>query len=363
MEGGTKTILFWMWPLAAVWAFGVLAAEDRQARVHPLMEGAGIVRQEVTGHFIRPGHKETITLGVAFGAFETLEAFDAYGGGAFVPADPDQEMKAFDGAYLHVFHGNRRLMRLPNDAYSNDHAAFSGTCRDQSGRDLLMIELTSLGTVNADVNNTLVVHYDPVQDAFDHAHFQTRHIEGVCGLEAAEKQRVLDEARRAEAKAIIDGLSPPGGEFSPPTDNRWRKMPVRRIEDQELEDALRRLRQLALEEENVPGGQREDLMQYVDYGMETVTVEGGWRFAAAHRAVIWDSVGVMLAKRQGASYWTAFYRIPAGGSKVNLYVPWIEAVNGEKAVIGLCTSCSFWGDFERFELDLNAFSVRRAAKQ
>lgn len=168
--------------------------------------------------------------------------------------------------------------------------------------------------------------------------------------------------REDEARSIIHGLSVDSdGDESDSTDivedvlsrmvesgdtSRFR-LPTRPLTADAVERALLRLIQIS------------DDIGIVFNGATYATEEDRrrWRVVQIYRTKACDSDGVVLLHDRDVQQWRAIYDVPSGCSYTGVFPLVGMMVQDGKMFVDMCFDCIFWGEYERFVLDMSTMDI------
>ncbi|MEH6497260.1 MAG: hypothetical protein V7740_16065 [Pseudomonas marincola] len=84
-----------------------------------------------------------------------------------------------------------------------------------------------------------------------------------------------------------------------------------------------------------------------------------WKLSSITGSKICDSAGVIIAHNKSENTFTSLYHIASGCSKTFNFPPNSLTINGDVLVANFCTDCEWWGEWSRYNWNLNTHKVSR----
>ncbi len=326
--------------------------------VHPLENlPAYGNRQRVDLHWVRADKLETIFI-------STIEAFEVYSENLGWAAETNSggRIERFSEGQIFVYYLGKMIFTPQELIY--DYVSFVDVCEGDDGRDRLHFQLLRGGTANADIDDRLFLYYDESSKDFEYEIIENRYLLGGCSLEKGIERREQAEEERQILQALFDQLRPSEDEtFIGEYTGSDKPLPTKSFSKTDIEGLFSQVRAFIPEEVEVVADSNNE-EEYVEtfspvIGVDDVAENNFWRIVAVIYEEIWESWGVLLAEDKLTGEWTAFYNIPTGGSKVNLYLSDDIELVGDSVRGSFCQNCYGWGDSESFEIALNGFTVQK----
>lgn len=244
---------------------------------------------------------------------------------------------------------------LPQEVENYDNIEFSRLCRSpETGLDQILLSLTVGGTANSDILDTLFIYYDPAREEFTSTLISDMFVES-CSVRKSLQNEQEHERQRSDGRQLYQALKPHTPFELPKDFSEQITLTTKEITNEEISALQQRIS--VLEQRCRSYAHWEAPQRYL---FEPLAENERWQIYALSYYEIWHSWGILLAHDKQNDRWTSFYSIPAGGSKVLLYLGEQFELEGNSLGLELCTECSWWGRFKDVELDLNHFSLSAA---
>lgn len=243
---------------------------------------------------------------------------------------------------------------LPKGTERYDTMTFDQVCRSpDTGLDQVFISLMVGGTANADILDTLFIHYLPEQKSFASTLVSNMFVEN-CSVKQSLSNQREHEQQRDDGIRLYEMVKPHEG-FDLPKEF-YEPIPLEQKSFSSTEINALKDKIAALEQRCRSYAHWEEREQR--YFFDSVAENERWQIYALYYYEIWHSWGVLLAHDKQSDRWASFYTIPAGGSKTLLYLSDNFELDGENLNLELCTECSWWGRYKEVSINLNDFTLR-----
>jgi hypothetical protein len=243
---------------------------------------------------------------------------------------------------------------LTEETERYDNISFDQVCRNpETGLDLVQLSLTVGGTANADILDTLFIHYLPELRRFTSTIISNMFVEN-CSIQQSLTNLKEHEEQRSAGIKLYEILKPQEEldlpkEFYDPIQLERKSFSTAEI------NALKN-QMASLEQRCYAYAHWEERDQR--YFFDQMVENERWEIYALYYYEIWNSWGVLLSHDKQTGRWTCFYTIPAGGSKTLLYLSDYFELDGNNLSLELCTECNWWGRYKEVAINLKDLTLR-----
>ncbi len=260
---------------------------------------------------------------------------------------------------LQTTNNERKPIKLPIEIPPYDYIFFAGSCRSpDTGLDQLLFIMRPGGMSNIDINETFFVYYDSSKSSFETHMISSEYSGEDCSIVAAEKRKTAAKERIEIGNQIFEELRPSKIPLELKNIGRVSiKFSTREIPDEQLERLQKQWEKLNHKEIAYYSWEKG----IPRYNFEKMEVEDNttWEIWTLYRWQMWESWGVVLAKKKGSDHWISFYTVPPGGSREILFLPRNSHLQSNSLYLHLCTDCQFYGEWDEFEINLTDFTISR----
>jgi|GEM_PF-4777462 len=243
---------------------------------------------------------------------------------------------------------------LPEEIEGYDNITFDQVCRNpETGLDQIQMSLTVAGTANADILDTLFIHYDPEQGGLTSTLISNMFVEN-CSIQKSLINQKEHEEQRAAGIKLYEKLKPQEA-FDLPKEF-YDPIPLAQKNFSTAEISALKHEMTALEQRCRAYAHWEEREQR--YFFTPMAENERWEIFALYYYEMWHSWGVLLTHDKQSGRWTSFYAIPSGGSKNLLYLSDNFELDGDNLNLELCTECHWWGRYKEVTINLNALAIK-----